>query len=151
MFELVLVNATRQRTRCHIPEDLSHHHHCSASLRSSRDSDVIFCKLSFVLRCVTMLLLHITSLNFVLNWAVLVTTQSGIGTQIHGQVSRYYCVLVLSTLWSERENQQDATVRCLFLFLTISQHVSGIIMPIFRRTRRMLLHMVYSAGSAGCG
>jgi len=25
-------------------------------------------------------------------------------------------------LWSERENQQDATVRCLFL--TISQHVS---------------------------
>ena len=27
-------------------------------------------------------------------------------------------------LWSERENQQDATVRCLFL--TISQHVSGI-------------------------
>ena len=27
-----------------------------------------------------------------------------------------------------------ATVRCLFL--TISQHVSGIIMPIFRRTRR---------------
>jgi len=30
-------------------------------------------------------------------------------------------------LWSERENQQDATVRCLFL--TISQHVSGIMMP----------------------
>ena len=28
-------------------------------------------------------------------------------------------------LWSERENQQDATVRCLFLI--ISQHVSGII------------------------
>jgi len=32
-------------------------------------------------------------------------------------------------LLSERENQQDATVRCLFF--TISQHVSGIIMPIF--------------------
>ena len=38
-----------------------------------------------------------------------------------------------------------------FLFLTISQHVSGIIMPIFRRTRRMLLHVVCCAGSAGCG
>jgi len=36
--------------------------------------------------------------------------------------------------WSERENQQNATVRCLFL--TISQYVSGIIMPIFRRTRQ---------------
>ena len=36
-------------------------------------------------------------------------------------------------LWSERENQQDATVRCLLSIL--SQHVSGIIIPIFRRTR----------------
>ena len=52
-------------------------------------------------------------------------------------------------LWSERENQQDATVRCLFS--TISQHVSGIIMPIFRRTRRTLLHVLCCAGSAGCG
>ena len=49
---------------------------------------------------------------------------------------------ILHNSWSERENQQDATVRCLFL--TISQHVSGIIMPIFRRTRRMLLHVVCS-------
>jgi len=31
----------------------------------------------------------------------------------------------------ERENQQDATIRCLLS--TLSQHVSGIIMPIFRR------------------
>jgi len=36
-------------------------------------------------------------------------------------------------LWSERENKQDATVRCLLS--TLSQHVSGIIMPIFRRTK----------------
>jgi len=43
----------------------------------------------------------------------------------------------VSKLWSERENQQDATVRCLSS--TLSQHVSGIIMPIFRRTRRVLL------------
>jgi len=39
----------------------------------------------------------------------------------------------LSNLWSEWENQQDATVRCLLS--TLSQHVSGIIMPIFRRTK----------------
>ena len=56
---------------------------------------------------------------------------------------------IVSKLWSERVNQQDATVRCLFL--TISQHVSGIIMPIFRRTRRMLLHVLCCAASAGCG
>ena len=33
----------------------------------------------------------------------------------------------------------------------LSQHVSGIIMPIFRRTKTVLLHLVYCAGSAGCG
>jgi hypothetical protein len=33
----------------------------------------------------------------------------------------------------------------------LSQHVSGIIMPIFRRTKAVLLHMLYCAGSAGCG
>jgi hypothetical protein len=34
----------------------------------------------------------------------------------------------------------------------LSQHVSGIIMPIFRRKKdRVLLHMVYCAGSAGFG
>ena len=49
--------------------------------------------------------------------------------------------------WSERENQQDATVRCLLS--TLSQHVSGIIMPIFSRTRRVLLHVVCSALTSG--
>jgi len=33
----------------------------------------------------------------------------------------------------ERENQQDATIRCLLS--TLSQHVSGIVMPILRRTK----------------
>ena len=33
----------------------------------------------------------------------------------------------------------------------LSQHVSGIIMPIFRKTKTVLLHTVYCAGSAGCG
>ena len=33
----------------------------------------------------------------------------------------------------------------------LSQHVSGIIMPIFRSTKTVLLLMVYCSGSAGCG
>jgi len=33
----------------------------------------------------------------------------------------------------QRDNQQDATIRCLLS--TLSQHVSDIIMPIFRRTK----------------
>ena len=33
----------------------------------------------------------------------------------------------------------------------LSQHVSGIIMPIFRRTKTLLLHLVCCSGSAGCG
>ena len=33
----------------------------------------------------------------------------------------------------------------------LSQHVSGIIMPIFRRTKTVLLHLVCCSGSAGCG
>jgi len=52
-------------------------------------------------------------------------------------------------LWSERENQQDATVRRLLSIL--SQHVLDITMPIFRRTRRVLLHVVCCTGSAECG
>ena len=39
----------------------------------------------------------------------------------------------MSKLWWERENQQDATIRCLLS--TLSQHVSGIIMHIIRRIR----------------
>jgi hypothetical protein len=33
----------------------------------------------------------------------------------------------------------------------LSQHVSGNIMPIFRRTKTVLLHVVYYSVSAGCG
>ena len=56
---------------------------------------------------------------------------------------RFLWPCIVSKLWTERENQQDATVRCLLSIL--SQHVSGIIMPIFRRTRRVLLHVVCCA------
>jgi len=46
---------------------------------------------------------------------------------------RFLWPCIVSKSWSEVENQQDATVRCLLS--TLSQHVSGIIMPIFRRTK----------------
>ena len=52
-----------------------------------------------------------------------------------------------NVLLSERENQQDATVTCLLS--TLSQHVSGIIMPIFRRPRHVLLHVVCCAVTSG--
>ena len=76
----------------------------------------------------------------------------------------------------KREDQEGATIRSLLLtsvttcfghhyahlqenkiqqldvyYQLLSQHVSGIIMPIFRRTKTVLLHVVYCAGSAGCG
>ena len=35
--------------------------------------------------------------------------------------------------------------------ILLSQHVSGIIMPIFRKTKAHLLHLVYCSGSAGSG
>ena len=54
------------------------------------------------------------------------------------KICRFLWPCIVSKLWSEIENQQDATVRCLLSIL--SQHISGIIMPIFRRTRRVLLH-----------
>ena len=60
---------------------------------------------------------------------------------------RFLWHCIMSKLWSERESQQDATVRCLLSIL--SQHVSGIIMPIFRRTRRVLLHVVCCAVTIG--
>ena len=55
----------------------------------------------------------------------------------------------------ERKNQQDATVR--FLLSTLSQHVSGIIMPIFRRTKTACYCMLCAARvlldvvGSGCG
>ena len=38
----------------------------------------------------------------------------------------------------------------MFIINFLLEHVSGIIMPIFRRTKTVLLHMVYCSGSAGC-
>ena len=55
----------------------------------------------------------------------------------------------------ERENQQDAAIRCLLSIL--SQHVSGIIMPIFRRTKtvcycmRCAVLVLLDVVGSGCG
>ena len=38
-----------------------------------------------------------------------------------------------------------------FCSTELSQRVSGIIMPIYRRTKVLLLHLVCCSGSAGCG
>ena len=57
----------------------------------------------------------------------------------------------------ERENQQDATIR--YLLSTLSQHVLGIIMPIFRRAKTVCYCMwcaalvlldVVGSGCGGC-
>ena len=46
---------------------------------------------------------------------------------------------------TNKMQQLDVYYKLLF------QHVSGIIMPIFRGTNNPLLHLVYCSGSAGCG
>ena len=61
-------------------------------------------------------------------------------------VSRGNAVL----LCEEREKTNNMQQSGVYYQL-LSQHVSDIIMPIFRRTKTVLLHMVYCAGSAGCG
>jgi len=63
------------------------------------------------------------------------------------QIFSFLWPCIVSKLWSEIENQPDATVRCLLSILP--QHFSVIIMPIFRRTRRVLLHVVCCAVTSG--
>ena len=48
----------------------------------------------------------------------------------------------------ERENQQDATVRCLLFCVNMFGHHYAHLQEI---KDRVLLHTVYCAGSAGCG
>jgi len=50
----------------------------------------------------------------------------------------------------KRENQQDAT-NLMFIIKLLSQHVSGIIMPIIRRTRPCPTACGVLPGSLGCG
>ena len=68
---------------------------------------------------------------------------------ISANSSAYFWVLM--TVHREqsvkREDQQDATIRCLLL-TSVSK---CFIVPIFRRTKALLLHLVCCSGSAGCG
>jgi len=50
----------------------------------------------------------------------------------------------------EREKTNKMQQLDVYYYL-LSQHVSGIIMPFFRRTKTVLLHLVYCSGSDGCG
>ena len=58
-------------------------------------------------------------------------------------------------LCEDRERERKKTNKMQqsdVYYQLLSQHVSGIIMPIFRRNEdRVLLRTVYCAGSAGCG
>ena len=51
----------------------------------------------------------------------------------------------------KREKKTNKMQKLDVYYQLLSQHVSDIIMPIFRRTKAVLLHMVYCSGSAGCG
>jgi hypothetical protein len=51
----------------------------------------------------------------------------------------------------KREKKTNKMQQLDDYYQLLSQHVSGIIMPIFRRTKTVLLHIVYCSGSAGCG
>ena len=51
----------------------------------------------------------------------------------------------------EREKKTNKMLQLEVYYQLLSQYVSGIIMPIFRRTKALLLHLVYCSGSAGCG
>ena len=61
----------------------------------------------------------------------------------------YNCILIFSK--SEEREKTDKMQQLDVYYQLLSQHVSGTIMPIFRRTKTVLLHMVYCSGSAGCG
>ena len=50
----------------------------------------------------------------------------------------------------KRENQQDAT-NSMFIIRLLSQHVSGIIMPIIRRIRPCPTACGVLPGCVGCG
>ena len=54
--------------------------------------------------------------------------------------------------WAKCEERKTNKMQQLDVYYQLlSQHVSGIIMLIFRRTKALLLHLVYCSGSAGCG
>jgi len=61
-----------------------------------------------------------------------------------------YFTIILSLLCEEREDQQDATIRRL-LSTSVSTCFGHHYAHLRENKDRVLLHMVYCAGSAGCG
>jgi len=57
--------------------------------------------------------------------------------------------LILIITYEDRKTNKMQQLDVYYYLL--SQHVSGIIMPIFRRTKAQLLHLVYFSGYDGCG
>jgi esterase/lipase superfamily enzyme len=53
------------------------------------------------------------------------------------------------TMYVLREKTNKMQQLDVYFYLP-SQHISGIIMPIFRRTKTLLVHLVYCSGSAEC-
>jgi len=72
-----------------------------------------------------------------------------------------YAAITLTTLgscdrasWAKYEERKKTNKmqQLDVYYQLLSQPVSGIIMPIFRKNKdRVLLHTVYCSGSAGCG
>jgi len=56
---------------------------------------------------------------------------------------------IVSKVWRQRKTNKMQQSNVYYQLL--SQHVSGIIMPICSRSKTVLLHVVYCSGSAGCG
>jgi hypothetical protein len=68
----------------------------------------------------------------------------------------FYRVLLIPVIVHREQSvkREKKPTRCnnqMFFYQLLSQHVSGIIMPIFRSTKNPLLHLVYCSVSAGCG
>ena len=73
----------------------------------------------------------------------LVKCSEGLTNRVSNVITRY-----IHNMKREKTNKmQQSDV----YYQLLSQHVSGIIMPIFRRIKTVLLHMVQCSGSAGCG
>ena len=85
---------------------------------------------------------------------LLLLNKSAPHTHLHSLKNNHLEALGPVTVHLEQSVKREKTNKMQQLdvyYQLLSQHVSGIIMPIFRRTKTVLLHMVYCSGSARCG
>ena len=75
--------------------------------------------------------------------------------QIHSTIAHFLLLIYFSLSQTLKQSAKREKTKKMqqsdVYYQLLSQHVSGIIMPIFRRSKTVLLHMEYRAGSAGCG